>query len=186
MAGDAIESDAELLLRARKDPDAFRVVYDRYAGRMHAFLLRRTGDREAALELTAETFAQAWIGRHRFRDLAGGTAGPWLFAIARRTLVRSVSRRRLERSALERLQVSLAADAVEVTPIEAWLDGLDTDVASALAALPPDQRQAVELRVVGDLPYGRIAERLGCSSVAVRIRVSRGLATLRSRLEGTQ
>ena len=87
MAGnDQIRTDAELIVSARNDPDAFRVLYDRYSGRVHAFLLRRTGDSDAALELVAETFAQAWTSRHRFRDLAGGSAGPWLFTIARRTL----------------------------------------------------------------------------------------------------
>lgn len=187
MAGDEeTQTDAELIFSARNDPDAFRVVYDRYAGRVHAFLLRRTGDSDVALELVAETFAQAWTSRHRFRDLAGGTAGPWLFAIARRTLVKSVSRQQLESTAVERLQVELrAGGSLDVTPSEGWLHGLDEDVASALEALPDEQRQAVELRVLGDMPYGRIAEQLGCSPGAIRIRVSRGLATLRSRLEGT-
>jgi DNA-directed RNA polymerase specialized sigma24 family protein len=82
-----MRSDAELIFAAGKDPDQFRLLYDRYAERMHGFFWRRTGDREAALDLTAETFAQAWISKRRFRDLAGGSAGPWLFTIAKRLLI---------------------------------------------------------------------------------------------------
>jgi DNA-directed RNA polymerase specialized sigma24 family protein len=78
-----LKSDAELVVAARDDPDCFRLLYDRYAERIHRFFFGRTADRETALDLTAETFAQAWMSRDGFRDLAGGSAGPWLFTIAR-------------------------------------------------------------------------------------------------------
>ena len=183
----ATKSDAELIRHAAEDPDAFRALYDRHARTVYAFFRRRTENDNVALELTAETFAQAWTSRRRFRDLSGGTAGPWLFTIAHRLLVRAVSRQRLESSALKRLQVDLDSRAPsELVPSAEWLDDVDADIAAALAELPAEQRQAIELRVLSDMPYGRIAERLGCSPLAVRIRVSRGLATLRSRLEGSQ
>jgi RNA polymerase sigma factor (sigma-70 family) len=178
-----MRSDAEVIFAARDDPDAFRILYDRYAARIHGFFHRRTGDRDAALDLTAETFAQAWVGKVRFRDLAGGSAGPWLFAIARRVLVASVRQRRLERRALEQLQLDRPDPPHAVRPNRSWLDGLDSDLEQALAELPTDQRQAVELRVLGDLPYTTIAMQLRCSSTAARIRVSRGLKRLRERME---
>jgi RNA polymerase sigma-70 factor (ECF subfamily) len=182
----ATRSDAELILQASEDSDAFRALYDRHAKGLYGFFVRRIAHSDAAVELTAETFAQAWKSRHRFRDLAGGTAGPWLFAIARRLLVRAVTRQRLETSALEQLTIELETRApLELVPSATWLDDLDADIADALQGLPADQQQAIELRIVGDMPYRRIAERLGCSPIAVRIRVSRGLATLRSRMEGS-
>jgi RNA polymerase sigma-70 factor (ECF subfamily) len=185
--GYASKSDAELILLSADDADAFRVVYDRHARGLYGFFLRRTGDGDAALELVAETFSQAWLSRRRFRDLAGGTAGPWLFAIARRLLLRAVARQQLESSALERLGVDLRVRTpVELVPTGEWLDGLDAEVAAALDELPDGQRQAIELRVLCDMPYRRVAKRLGCSPVAARIRVSRGLATLRARLEASQ
>jgi RNA polymerase sigma factor (sigma-70 family) len=177
-----VRCDAQLVAAAREDPEAFRCLYDRYAERLHAFFARRTGSRDAALDLTAETFAQAWISRRRFRDLAGGSAGPWLFTIARRVLIASVERRRLESTALERLHVE--HQATDVMPEDRWLQGLDDDLATALDTLPTDQRRALELRVVGGMSYAVVAERLGCSSTAARIRVSRGLARMRARLEG--
>jgi DNA-directed RNA polymerase specialized sigma24 family protein len=73
--------------------------------------LRRTRDDDAAHDLTAETFAQAWLVRARFRDDCGGTAGPWLFGIARNVLLMSVRRRRLEAAARERLQAAARASS---------------------------------------------------------------------------
>src|SRR4051794_41964836 len=67
-----MRSDADLLRASATDARAFRELYDRYAERIHGYHLRRTRDREAALDLAAETFAQAWLSRRRFRDEAGG------------------------------------------------------------------------------------------------------------------
>ena len=68
--------DADLLVAARGDAGAFRELYERYATRIYGYHLRRSNDRSAAHDLTAETFAQAWLARTRFRDEAGGSAVP--------------------------------------------------------------------------------------------------------------
>ena len=145
-----MRSDAELLVAARSDASAFRELYERYAARIYGYHLRRSQDAHAAHDLTAETFAQAWLSRARFRDEARGSAGPWLFGIARHVLLVSVRQRRLESSACERLGV---------------LDGIDREPApepgDALArgprrgARPPPRRPAA-----GDPPAGRRGPRL--------------------------
>jgi RNA polymerase sigma factor (sigma-70 family) len=174
-----MRSDADLLAAARSDASAFRELYERYADRVYGYHLRRSQDSHAAHDLTAETFAQAWLSRARFRDEAGGSAGPWLFGIARHVLLVSVRRRRLERRACERLGL---LDAVghepEPQPGEDWLDGID----EALAHLPEAQREAIRLRVVEDLAYEDAAIRLETSPQVVRARVSRGLSALRKHL----
>jgi Sigma-70 region 2 len=68
-------------LRAKTDASVFRELYDRYAERIHRLHLARCRDRDAALDLTAETFAQARLSLDRFRDFADGSAAPWLYAI---------------------------------------------------------------------------------------------------------
>ena len=171
-----MRSDAELLLAARAEPSAFRELYERYAAAVHAYHRRRTRDRDAALDLTAETFAQAWLARRRFRDEAGGSAGPWLYGIARNVLVLSVRRGRLERAACEKL--GLLREVAAAEPDESWLDGLD----EALAELPDGQQHAIRLRVVDDLAYEQVAQELGTTPQAARVRVHRGLAALRTRL----
>jgi RNA polymerase sigma factor (sigma-70 family) len=172
-------SDARLLALAQQDPLAFRELYDRHAERIHGYHLRRSRCAEAALDLTAETFARAWLGRARFRDEAGGSAAPWLFAIARNVLLESVRRGALERTAVERLRVE--CPRAVVTPEESWLYGAD----ELLDALPPTQREALRLRVIDDLPYASVAARLGTTPAAARVRVHRGLGALRARLSKT-
>ena len=170
-------TDAELLAAARTDSSAFRVLYERHAAAVHRFHVRRTGDADAAFDLTAETFAQAWLSRLRFRDEAGGSARPWLLAIARNVLVTSVRRKVLERSACERLGIERDGAAAE--PEDRWLDGLD----EAFADLPTEQREAIRLRVVDELPYDEVAAALGTSAGTARVRVHRGLRSLRQRFD---
>jgi RNA polymerase sigma-70 factor (ECF subfamily) len=169
-----MRSDAALIAAARTDARAFRELYDRYAEPVLGYHQRRTRDEDAAHELTAETFAQAWLVRARFRDECAGNAGPWLFGIARNVLLMSVRRRRLEAAARERLGLPAAVSPAE----EAWLDGLD----EALDALPETQREAIRLRVVEDQTYDDVAAALGTTPAAARVRVHRGLSALRARL----
>jgi RNA polymerase sigma factor (sigma-70 family) len=178
------QTDAELLVATRTDAGAFRQLYDRYAEAIHRFPLGRTRQPDAALDLTAETFAQAWLSRGRFHDLAGGSAGPWLYAIARHVLVASVRKSELERTARDRLGLLLELDrSVEPSePEAAWIDGLD----DALAALGPEVRRAIELRVVDELAYDAVGAATGTTSGAARVRVHRGLRALRSRLLQTK
>jgi RNA polymerase sigma-70 factor (ECF subfamily) len=162
-----VRSDAALLAAARSDPGAFRELYDRYADRVLAYHHRRCRDEDAAHDLTAETFAQVWLVRARFRDDCGGSAAPWLFGIARNVLLVSVRRRALEARARQRLGVLV--EPVSVSPQDAWLEGLNDD----------DLPEAVRLRVVDELAYDEIAETLGTTPAAARVRVHRGLAALR-------
>ncbi len=179
-----MRSDAALVRAAYADPAAFRELYDRYADRIHGFHLARTGDTDAAFDLTAETFAQAWLNRKRFRDEANGSAGPWLFGIARHLIAQSVRRGRIEARACARLGVRDRLDAppAATEPDETWLEGLD----EALDELPGSQRAAVELRIVDELEYDEVAAALGTTPGAARVRVARGLGQLRHRLLGTE
>jgi RNA polymerase sigma-70 factor, ECF subfamily len=172
-------TDAQLLSESETDPTAFRELYDRYAEAIAGYLRRRTRDEQAALDLTAETFAQAWLSRRRFRDELEGNAGPWLFAIARHKLLVSVRRAEIATRARARLAVELPpAEAPPSDPTETWLEGLD----EALADLPEAQREALRLRVDEDLAYEQVGAALGTSPQAARVRVHRALSTLRQRL----
>jgi RNA polymerase sigma factor (sigma-70 family) len=154
---------------------------------LHSWFSRQTGSDTAALDLTAETFAQAWLSRLRFRDEADGSAGPWLFGIARHVVAASARSGASESRARERLGILEAADrrVAEVDPAadggsrsaggSAWGDDLDR----AFTDLPDGVRSAVALRVLEEEDYADVARRLGTTPQAARVRVHRGLTALR-------
>lgn len=171
-------ADAALLAG---DADAFGTFYRRHEDGLLAYFLRRTAQPDLAADLTAESFARALAGRRNF-DPQQGEARGWLFGIARHVLAASLERGRVENEARLRLGMEplvLDDDAL------AHIGEVDERAAiDALAALPPDQAQAVAGRVLDELAYDELAARLDCSESVVRKRVSRGLKNLRTELEG--
>jgi RNA polymerase sigma-70 factor (ECF subfamily) len=187
-AGDE-PSDGLLLAASVTDVDRFGELYDRHVDAVLAFHHRRTGCSDTAADLTAETFAAAFTSRHRFRD-TGAPARAWLFTIARRQLARYIRREQVATRARRRLglDVEVALDDADRERIEQLVDfaPLRAALDEALAALPPTQAEAVTLRVGHDLGYGEVAQRLGCSEGAARVRVSRALTRLAEKLEGSR
>jgi RNA polymerase sigma-70 factor (ECF subfamily) len=169
------------LARSVTDPRAFERVYDAYATRVLAFLARRTFDAEAARDLTAETFAQAYQGRRRFRGSTDDETAAWLYGIARNLLNRYIRTGVVERKAVERLGIRvpqlIEADYERIVQL-AGLADLRAVIAAEFSRLRPDQQTAVHLRVVEELSYPEIAQRLAISEQTARARVSRGLRQL--------
>jgi RNA polymerase sigma-70 factor (ECF subfamily) len=163
--------------------DDFALLYDRHGRSLVIFFQRRTYDAEAAVDLMAETFAVAFRDRGQFR---GEDAAAWLYGIARHQLSGYYRRGRVERSALERLGVARRAlSDAEIERIEelASTAALRAELGGALAQLPAEQRDALELRVVQECSYAEVARRLAVSEPTARQRVSRALRSLASALE---
>ena len=182
-------TDAELISAARQDPQAFREFYDRYAVWLRSWFQRQTSSESAALDLTAETFAQAWHASRRFRDMAGGSGAPWLFGIARNLLRQYHKHNRIETAARERLDMPLAwADCEDYERVDDRIaaTSLAPALTHAVSALPREQRRALELRVLQQLDYEEVARALGCTQNAARLRVSRALRSLGLQLRGAE
>ena len=172
---------ASLLVRAQEDPRAYAAFYDAYSDRVLSFLARRVFDPEVAVDLMSETFAKVLEQRMQFQGDSAAEEQGWLFAIARTELSHYWRSGRVERAALERFAVNvpeLDADEFERIEALAGLDSLDGPLLDAVAALPRDQRRAIELRIVEDLAYEEMAAVLAVSEQVARARVSRALRAL--------
>ena len=169
-------SDASLLRDAREDPSAFSELYARHVGAVYGWLRPRI--EWAAGDLTAETFARAWLSRGRFRDKRDGSALPWLLGIAANVLADTVRRNRIETRARERLGLPLdLATEDGYAAVEDRLSPRDA-LTRGLGSLPEHERDALELRVVEELSYAQVAKRLAIRPAAARLRVSRALRRL--------
>jgi RNA polymerase sigma factor (sigma-70 family) len=173
-------TDAELL--AEGGPDTFAEFYARHARRMAGWLMRATGDAEAAADLTAETFAAALAARQRYRPQRGAPA-TWLYGIAAHKLNDWRRRGYAEDRARRRLRMErIALSGEDVREFERL--GAEVTVVDMLEELPSDQRAALRARLIDERGYGEIAGAEGVSEAAIRQRVSRGLASLRRRTGG--
>lgn len=158
----------------RGDEQAFAALY-RDAQPVLLRYLRVAADPGTAEDVAAETWLTVVRGLERFRgDEQGWRA--WLLTTARRRAVDAGRLRdRQPTVPLEQGDEPAVAPAAEAVAIE----GLDTAAALALVAtLPPQQAEAVVLRVVAGLEPKQVAAVLGCSPGAVRVAVHRGLRRL--------
>lgn len=175
---------SDLLIRtAGGDPAAFTELYRTYLPLVLRWCLRATGDRELAADLSSEVFAQALIRCDRY-DPAIGSVGSWLLGIAANKLRESRRRKRIEDSARRKLRIEPAVFTDTDLELVDELAGMDERLQALVERLPATQRDALVAHIVEERTYEEIASELKCSSSLVRQRVSRGLRSLRSDLEG--
>lgn len=169
-------TDGELIAKSSTTADAFHELFDRHFKAVHRYLARRVG-RDRADDLASQTFTVAFTRRTTFRTEATD-ARPWLLGIATNLLMndRRAERRSLE--AVDRIGAQPAGPVAELAD-----DGLDHEVAAALAELDPDQRDVLLLFAWGELSYEEIASALAIPLGTVRSRMSRARSHLRRRLE---
>jgi RNA polymerase sigma-70 factor (ECF subfamily) len=150
------------------------------------FFARRVLDPEVALDLTAETFAQALASRAKFRGHSEDEAIAWIYGIARHQLGRYFRAGKTENRAIQQLSIGvprLSEEDVSAIEREAGLGQLRTAMAAALREVSSEQREALQLRLVDELAYPEVADRLGISEESARARVSRGLRSLANHFE---
>lgn len=175
------------LLDVPAPPDTAR-LFAAHRDDLLRFFARRTADSEAALDLVAETFAQAVRARRRCRAADDDGRSAWLYAIARAQLASYHRRGYAEQRAVRRLGLERppATEAVlREIDARAGLDDVRAQLAEALGELADDTRAAITLRVVEELPYAAVAARLGIAEPAARARVSRGLTRLADLIDPT-
>ena len=178
--------DAALLRRmAAGDEQALGALYDRWQAVVHGVVARMVRQPDDVEDVVEEVFWQAWRQASRF-DPTRGAVHSWLLTIARsRALDRVRSLRRRREEPLE------GDDGRVVTQqVAAGDPGLDAEaserrsiVVAALADLPAEQREALELGYFGGLSQTEIAERTGQPLGTVKTRMRLAMQKLRSQLQ---
>lgn len=174
---------AGLLARSRASPEAFADFYEQMGRQVHCFFATRTEGPQRAVDLTAETFAQAFEHRREFRGASDKQAAAWLWKIAHNELAQHWRSRAVELAAVERLRLeppALSEEELLEGERSIAAEELREQIRRALELLPDDQQEVVRLRFVDDLSYEEIAQKLGVSNDVVRTRTSRALRALRS------
>ena len=165
----------ELLERfAAGDLEAFEALFRQHQGKVYGWILRIVRNRATADELTLEAFWRMYRARARF-DAGKGRCEGWLRRIATNVALDYLRRARPE--------VELAVEpAAAPKPDPVGRSEMRGAVFGAIEKLSPRLRATVLLAVVEEEPYEDIAEALGISVNAVKVRVFRGVRILRKEL----
>ena len=159
------------------DIDAFEALYRTYWQRLYAFAFRYVQTKEDAEEVAQEIFFRIWRGRAQW--MPAGAVRNYLYLA-----VRNAARDRLERAAVARRWGGRVGQLVTATEIQSDLEAADlvAAVQRALDELPPRRSAVCRLRLIDELSYAQIADRLGIREKTVETQLARGLKFLRDRI----
>jgi len=174
-------TDADVVERARSQPERFADLFDRYYPTIHGYAARRLG-RDLADDIAAETFLVAFDRRHHY-DTARPDARPWLYGIAANLIARHGRAERryyrvLARAAPEQAVDGLA-DAVAVRLDAAAIRGR---LAGALATIAPPDREVLLLVAWAGLNSQEVAAALDIPAGTARSRLHRARTAMRRAL----
>jgi len=160
--------------------DALGILFERYRQPLYGFLYRLLHDVASAEDVTLDVFLRVYDRRHTYQG--GGKFSTWLYAIAHHLAIdRLRQAHRGELTVPHDLADTLSAH--DDMPAEACARAdLAEQVRRAVTMLPEEQRVAILLREFQGLSYREIAEVLGVSEEATRVRVHRARQALRKAL----
>jgi len=166
----------------RQDREAFAELFDFYAPRIEAWLMRAGVERATAEEISQDTMTSLWR-KAALYDATKATPATWLYRIARNRRIDLARRNRV--SIIE--PGDAAFDVVDENAVSAdrSVDARDREEAlrTALATLPPEQLQLVQLAFFDSLSHSAIAERTGLPLGTVKSRIRLAFGRLRRTLE---
>jgi RNA polymerase sigma-70 factor (ECF subfamily) len=170
------QSDAALVERAKTDPEAFGVLYERYVGKVYSYIYYRMGNQVEAEDLTAKTFYRA-LRRIRYYENRGLPFSAWLYRIAHNLVAnwhRDHGRRQM--IPLEELYAlsmgehpEHAAEKREKTRV----------LLGVINKLPPERQQLLILKFGERLSNSEIGAIMGRSEGAIKSLYHRTLLSLR-------
>lgn len=178
--------DEELMQRlGYRDLGAFRALYDRYGNLVYSAALRVVRDAQIAEDMVQEIFLRIWRRPESYVAQRGRFV-TWLTSVTRNRAVdevRSRGRRfRHETASPEEQERELAAADTNDPALRAELSDKRRLILAALAQIPAEQRQIIELAYFGGLTQQEIAIRLSQPLGTVKTRIRLGMQKLRAAL----
>lgn len=172
-----------MLMVERRSPEAFEALYDRHGGIAYSLAYRMLGDRGAAEDVTQEAFLAIWRTRARF-DATRGSVRSWLLGVVRNRAIDVLRRRPLAppKSLFDESDVLEAEPAEESTELEAARRDDARQVRQAVATLPHEQAQVIQLAYFGGFSHSEIAETLQMPIGTVKGRIRLAMEKIRAQL----
>ena len=181
------ESDTDLIRRAQaNDLDAFCLLAERYARRIHLLALHYCRNAQDAEDLSQEVWLKAYQALTSFRS--DSSFYTWLRRITINAFLNhrrsGFFRRRGQTTVVQLLQIDAdeVLESQSASPENIYNKLLLENVGKALAELTPSQRLAFLLRHYEGMSYEEIATAMNCSTGTVKKGVSRAIGKLRKKL----
>jgi RNA polymerase sigma-70 factor (ECF subfamily) len=176
------ESDSVLIARAKGDPEAFSLLYERYIKNIYSYIYYRTGNHHDAEDLVSRTFYRALKHFSRYED-RGAPFSAYLYRIAH-NMVANWHRDRSRRQVVPLNEMMLSSlKREQPASVAEEKDEQDT-LLEAVRRLPPERQQLLVHKFVDQMSNAEIARTMGRTEGAIKSLYHRTLVALRQDLLG--
>ena len=186
----SMNKDADIAARHRdlivriaqtQDKAAFGELFDWYAPRIKAMLLKQNASNDLAEDIMQDVLLNVWLKADKFAA-SRGTAAAWIFTIARNRRI-DLFRKQSSRHYLDVDEMEFADDAPggDDMLVASEQDGL---VAEAASTLPSEMQEVIQLAFVEEKSQSEIASELGIPLGTVKSRTRRAFVKIKEQLEG--
>jgi RNA polymerase sigma-70 factor (ECF subfamily) len=167
-------------IATNRDREAFAKLFDYYAPKLKAFLMRRGAAAEIAEDLVQDVLLNIWRKAEQF-DPARADASAWIYAMARNVRI-DLARRQRRAEAYVKSEAPFEND-IDWPEDAALVSEREKMVRAALAGLSAEQTEVVRLSFFEGIPHSEIAERLRIPLGTVKSRLRLAFARLREHLD---
>lgn len=169
-----LEKERQLIEEAKKDPDKFTELYDKYFDQIYRYIFRRTsGKKEITYDITSQTFLDALSHIHQF-TWQGFPLSSWLYKIARNNVIKYYKKAGRDNTTPLEKAYSLS-DEKQDTQKKAENILANDQINEMMSKLDPDECEILRLKFFEGVSNIEIADILGLSVSNVGVKVFRTL-----------
>ncbi len=163
-----------------RDTKSFELLYNHFAPRIKAFIIKQGTDSQLAEEVVQESMVNVWRKAHQF-DSKKASAATWIFTIARNRRIDIL--RKISRPNPDPNDPAFVPD-----PQLSSLEVVDKEqeakkLAKIISSLPLDQQTVLKLAFFGEKAHGEVATELNIPLGTVKSRIRLALKKIRTELE---
>lgn len=164
-----------LVENARKDPEQFKALYNKYYERIFLFVWQRCDDKEAAFDVTSQVFLKAMMNLHKY-EFKGVPFASWLYRIAKSEVYTAFRQQQAKRTVnIDTAGLSDMCDDMEEDKYAPYIDILK----EAVTELEEEDMQFVEMRFFEKRAFKEIADIFGITENNAKVKTYRILEKLK-------
>jgi len=168
-----LENEPEIIERAKKDDNAFEILYNHYFPRIYGYIFKRTGNQQVCEDITSTTFMKAFCNLKKYQH-QGYSFGAWLYKIATNNLIdyyRKTSKK-------QEVNIDKIQNLEDESPSPEEFAQISQNrqlVGLALKKLSEKNQEILYLKFFAEMSNNEIAEILKISSNNTRVLIYRAL-----------
>jgi RNA polymerase sigma-70 factor, ECF subfamily len=176
VSAEAMEHELQVIEASKKDPSAFRPLYEKYHEPIFRYIYQRSDDKDAAFDITQQVFIKALINLPRF-TFKGVPFSSWLYRIAKSEVYKAIEKNKVQRTL--NMDVDGLKEILQEAEADESLISKEKSLTLCISQLPETDVQLIEMRFFESRAFKEIGHILEMTENNAKVKVYRILDKLK-------